>query len=105
MSKTFKYTKFTGHYYCQYSDEWEEDGVEFDYEVEDKDLLPVIVDLIFEDYFVDDEDYCDDERFVQSIKKKISKMVEEQDLIGVFADNYEESLKDIFQDVAMEWYN
>lgn len=105
MSKTFRYTKFTGHYYCQYSDEWEQDGVEFDYEVEDKDLLPEIVNLLFEDYFEGDKNYCDNEQVVKAIKENLKRMVEESELIEVFADQYEETLKDIFEDEAMERYN
>lgn len=104
MSKTFRYTKFTGHYYCQYSDEWEEDGVEFDYEVEDRDLLPVIVNLLFEDYFESNELYCDNEAVVKTIKENLAKMISESDLIGVLAEQYEETLKETFQNEAMEWY-
>ena len=66
MSKTFRYTKFTGHYYCQYSDEWEEDGVEFDYQVEDKDLVREIANLLFKDYFGDDKVVCKDKELKKS---------------------------------------
>jgi hypothetical protein len=105
MSKTFRYTKFTGHYYCQYSDEWEQDGVEFDYEVEDEDLLPEIVNLLFEDYFESDKNYCDNEKSVKAIKENLKRMVEESELIEVFADQYEETLKEIFEQEAMDFYN
>ena len=105
MSKTFRYTKFTGHYYCQYSDEWEEDGVEFDYEVEDRDLLPVIVDLVFDDYFGDDKVVCDSEERTQEVKERLTRLIDESDLIGAFADQYEDTLKDIFQDEALDFYN
>lgn len=98
MSKTFRYTKFTGHYYCQYSDEWEEDGVEFDYEVEDSKLIPVIVDLLYDEYFKngDDEDF---------VKETLARIIEEKDLVGGFAYYYEEDLHDIFEKEAMEWYD
>ena len=105
MSIKFKYTKITGHYFCMASDEWEEDGVEFDYEVEDKDLLPVIVNLVFEDYFESNELYCDNEAVVKDIKENILTMIEENDLIEVFFERYEETLKEIFRDEAMEFYN
>ena len=105
MSKTFKYTKFTGHYYCQYSDEWEEDGIEFDYEVEDDELLPEIVDLVFEEYFGDDKAICESEERTNDVKERLMLLIEENDLIGAFADEYEETLKDIFEKEAMEWYN
>lgn len=105
MSKKFRYTKFTKHHYCEFSDEWEEDGVEFDYEVEDKDLLPVIVNLLFEDYFEGENIYCNNEAIVYAIKEKLAKMILESDLIGIFADQYEDTLKEIFLNEAMEFYN
>jgi hypothetical protein len=104
MSKTFRYTKFTGHYYCQYSDEWEEDGVDFDYAVDNEKLLPVIVNLLFEDYFEDIDLISDDEELTKLIKTKLSAMVEDGDLVEGFADQYEDTLKEIFQEEAMEWY-
>lgn len=105
MSKTFRYTKFTKYHYCEFSDEWEEDGVEFDYEVEDKKLLPIIVNLVFEDYFESDAVYCDNKDVVKAIKENLKRFIEESDLIGVLADQYEDNLKEIFQEEAMEFYN
>ena len=105
MSKTFRYTKFTGHYYCQYSEEWEQDGVEFDYEVEDDELLPIIVNFLFGDYFEGDKNYCSNEKAVKAIKENLKRMVEESELIEVFADQYEETLKEIFEQEAMDFYN
>lgn len=98
MSKKFRYTKFTGHYFCKYSDEWEEDGVEFDYEVDNDELLPEIVELIFKDYF-SDEDYSE-----KSVKEKIEEIITNSDLVDWFADLYEEELKDIFKKEALEFY-
>ena len=105
MSKTFRYTKFTKYHYCEFSDEWEEDGVEFDYEVEDEHLLPEIVNLVFEDYLESNELYCDNEEIVKAIKESLKRFIEESELIGVLADQYEDTLKEIFEDEAMEWYN
>lgn len=99
MSKKFTYTKITGHYYCQHSDDWEQDGIDFDYEVQDKDLLPEVVKLVFNDYFGDIGFKEGD------IKEGLAKMIEEQDLLDQLADNYEDTLKEIFQDDAMDWYN
>lgn len=97
MSKKFTYTKITGHYFCMASDDWEQDGVEFDYEVEDKELLPEIVDLVFEDYFEGVGD-------TKATKEAIKKMLNENDLVEVFADLYEDTLKEIFQDEALDAY-
>ena len=87
-----------------YTDEWEEDGVEFDYEVEDEDLLPVIVDLIFNAYFGDDKLVMKDKEFEKLLKQKLSTLIEENDMIGMLADNYEDELKEVFYNEAMESY-
>ena len=105
MSKKFRYTKFTKYHYCDFSDEWEEDGIEFDYEVEDRHLLPKIVDLLFDDYFGDDKAICDSEERTKEVKERLKRLVDESDLIGTFADQYEDTLKEIFEQEAMEFYN
>lgn len=105
MGKTFTYTKITGHYFCQYSDEWEKDGVDFDYEVSDDKLLPKIVNLVFDDYFEGDKNYCDNEQTVKAIKESLSRMIEDRDLVGELADQYEDTLKELFEDEALDFYN
>ena len=105
MSKTFRYTKFTGHYYCQYSDEWEEDGAEFDYEVEDRDLLPVIVELVYNDYFGENDLLFDNEERIKAIKEELRRFINDTDLIEPLADSYEHILKDIFRQEAFDFHN
>jgi hypothetical protein len=60
--------------------------------------------LVFEDYFESNELYCDNQEIVKSIKENLTKMIEESDLIETFADQYEEPLKDFFEEEAMEFY-
>lgn len=103
--KTFTYTKITGHHYCQWSEDWEEDGVDFDYDVEDEELLPEIVYLAFKEYFQDDEIISKTEEVAKAVKKNLKNFIKENDLIGVLADQYEDMLKDIFKDEAMRSYN
>lgn len=91
--KTFTYTKITGHYYCQYSDDWEEDGIEFDYEVEDDRLLDVVVDLLYYEQFEG-----------KVTKEELREFIEEFDLLDKIADGYEDELKDIFEKEAFESY-
>ena len=105
MSKKFNYTKMTGHYYCQYSDEWEEDGVEFDYEVEDKDLLPHIIELVYNDYFGENDLLCDNEERINAIKEELRRFINDTDLIEPLSDSYEHILKDIFQQEAFDFHN
>ncbi len=103
--KTFRYTKITGHRYCLYNDDWEQDGVEFDYDVENDKLLPVVVNLVFEDYFESNALYCDDENIVCAIKENLKHLIEGNGLIDILADKYEETLKEIFHNEAMEFYD
>lgn len=94
MSKKFRYTKFTKYHYCEFSDEWEEDGVEFDYEVEDDRLLDVVVDLLYYEQF---EGKIEKEELIAFIK--------EFDLLDKIVDGYEDKLKDIFEKEAFENYD
>jgi hypothetical protein len=93
MSKTFKYTKFGKYHYCEFSDEWEEDGTEFEYEVEDDRLLDVVVDLLYYEQF---------EGKIE--KEELIEFIEEFDLLDKIADGYEERLKEIFEKEAFENY-
>jgi hypothetical protein len=105
MSKTFTYTKVTGHYYCQYSDDWEQDGVDFTYNVSDEKLLHKIVELIFEDYFGENDFIKQNKSQHKAIKENLKKMVQDNDLINHFVECYEETLKESFEEEAIEWYN
>lgn len=91
--KKFTYTKITGHYYCQYSDEWEEDGIEFDYEVEDDRLLDVVVDLLYYEQFEG-----------KVTKEELRNFIEEFDLLDKIADGYESELKEMFEKEAFDSY-
>lgn len=93
MSKKFRYTKFTKYHYCEFSDEWEEDGVEFDYDVEDDRLLDVVVDLLYYEQFEG-----------KVTKEELIEFIEEFDLLDKIADGYEEQLKDIFEKEAFDSY-
>ena len=91
--KKFTYTKITGHYYCQYSDEWEEDGVEFDYEVEEYDLADAIVQLLQEDGYFENVEIDDLKEFILNFG-----------LVDKLADEYESELKEMFKQEALDSY-
>ena len=92
--KTFTYTKVTGHYYCQYSDEWEEDGIEFDYDVEDNVLADAIVQLLQEDGYFEDVKIDDLKEFILNFG-----------LVDKLADEYENELKEMFEQEALKSYD
>ena len=84
----FTYTKITGHYFCKASDEWEEDGIEFTYEPKMEQLTSALQPIIEKEYGF-----------------MAWQMIDDLDLIEEVAERYEEELKDIFEQEAMEWYN
>ena len=91
--KTFTYTKITGHYYCQYSDEWEEDGIEFDYDVEDDVLADAIVQLLQADGYFENVEIDDLKEFILNFG-----------LVDKLAYEYESELKEMFKQEALDSY-
>lgn len=85
---TFTYTKITNTYYLSDTDEWEEDGIEFTYEPTYQQLKQEVKELITRDY-----------------GESSWSMIDELDLVECVAQFYEDELKDIFEQEAMEWYN
>ena len=105
MSKTFRYTRVMSRAYDSYRDNYEDDGIEFDYEVSNDELLPVIVNILFEDYFEKNKQIAENRELVRAIKASINEMVTVNDLVDIFVEAYEEDLKEIFRDDAMDWFN
>ena len=93
MSRIFTYTKVTGMYLCADSDEWEEDGTDFEYRVDDDELLDAVVDLIHEKYFDKNMN-----------KEQLRDFIESLDLLDILVDKYENDIKDYFQDIAIKSY-
>ena len=85
---TFTYTKITNTYYLSDTDEWEEDGIEFTYEPTYQQLKQEVKELITRDY-----------------GESSWSMIDELDLVECVAQFYEDELKDIFEQEAMERYN
>lgn len=101
MSKTFRYTRVISRAY----DNCEEDGVEFDYRVDNEELLPAIVNILFEDYYEGNRQISESKELTKSLKEGIRKMVNDNELIDTFADIYEDWLKEVFRNDAMDWFN
>lgn len=97
MSKTFTYTKICEGVYNEGRDDYEEYGFEFDYEVCNEDLLPEIVNLLIEDYFGTGGG--------ERLKHTLRCMINDLDLLDVLADCYEDSLKEIFEQEALDSYD
>ena len=83
----FIYTKITEQYYLEDSDEWEEDGIEFEYEPSDSDIKSALKDIIIEDY-----------------GKRAWAMVESLEIWDILAEYFEEQLAEYFKDEAMQQF-
>ena len=104
MSKTFTYTKVTSEYYLPYTDDWEQDGVDFHYEVSDEDLLPKVVDLVFDEFFYSKKT-TDDTDLRKTLRESIKNFINRTDVLGQLIEVYEEDLKEIFKNEAFDNYN
>ena len=92
----FTYTKVTGQYYSHYTDEWFEDGFDFEYEPDSNDLMDAIAGLIYEDYFeLKNEDK-------QEVKQKIRRFVIDHDLEDMFVEYYKDDLQEYFKEEAFD---
>lgn len=92
MSKTFTYTKITHHAYLESTDEYEEFGFEFDYEVDDEDLRHALADIISVGYFDGDKKSYD----------QVHSFIYDLDLVDTLVELYEDELRDYFEDEAFD---
>lgn len=104
MSKTFTYTKITQRVYLDYSDEWEEFGEEFEYTVEDSELLDVVADFVCDEYFDLVKKKAKENGTHTDLLLGIMKFIGDHDLLDKLVEKYEQGLKDYFEDEAMDSY-
>ena len=83
----FIYTKITEQYYLEDSDEWEEDGIEFQYEPSDSDIKSALKELITDEY-----------------GEQAWVMVEDLEIWDIVAEYFEEQLAEYFKDEAMQQF-
>lgn len=105
MSKTFRYTRINSRCYDSYRDSYEEDSVDFDYSVDNDEMLPVVANFLFEDYFESNPKIIESKELTKSIKEGIRQMIKENDLIDILVEVYEDGLKEVFRNDAMDWFN
>lgn len=97
MEKTFKYFR------CTHAWADEVDGYDFEYTVDESELLDAVVDLIYEDYFYNkDFELCWNVDFITTVKRGIRKQIDTEDMLKEYVDRYEDELKDYFEEEAME---
>jgi hypothetical protein len=104
MSKTFYYTAIKEVVYLEDSDEYEEFGEDFEYEVEESQLVDAMVNILFREYYGKTEisDYCE---YTDIVKKGLKGIIEDSCSIEKLAEDYEDKLKEYFKEDAMEYYD
>lgn len=91
MSKTFRYEKVDGSSYDERRDKTEYYGREIEYEVDNKDLLDAVIELIIEDYFNG-----------KDVRQALKYLIKDIDLLDVLVECYEDSLKEVFEQEALD---
>lgn len=100
MSKTYTYYIPTGaDYYSEQTDETFCEETEYDYQVSDDEIKNAILDIVYELYF--DKCALDDDK-KKKIKKSIAIFLDENDLIDTLVDNFDNDLKDYFEEEAIK---
>ena len=104
MSKTFTYFKKTGEIYGR-DGEWDGDeGLDFEYEVEDEDLLEGIAYCVFNEYFRNKSELSLEVGFCSAVKQGIYEFLKDFDDTKFLEDKYEDELKEYFEDKALDYY-
>jgi hypothetical protein len=94
MSKTFIYEKVYGSSYDERRDKTEYYGSEIEYEVDNKDLLDAVIELIIEDYFNG-----------KDVRQALKYLIKDIDLLDILVEYYEDSLKEVFEQEALDSYD
>lgn len=114
MSKTFRYTRQCGpSYYSEETDEDFCDEESFDYEVDSDQVSDACAELTYDDFFSTKlkqiPEVKDNKELQKQLRKVIqqgiSQFISELDVSDQTEEYFEESLKDYFEEDAMEAWN
>lgn len=104
MSKVFTYEIIRDSVLLEGTDEYEEVVEEFEYEVQDNDLYEGVVDCIYFEFFKKtDLAYRVD--YELAVKKGLLNFIKSCCDLEVLVDDYEDKLKEMFEELAIEEYN
>ena len=91
----FTYTDIKECVYLESTDEYEEHGVDFEYEVDDDRILTPLTEFVWRDYFNKQGDR-------KMILNGIEDFILAYELIETLADNYYDELREYFEEDAFE---
>lgn len=104
MEKTFNYFKKTGEIFDR-DGEWDGDeGYDFEYTVDEEDLLDAVSELLYDDFFTKTT-MTDGSSYFRCVSKGLKKLISDFGLLDMFADAYEEDLKEYFEEEALDSLN
>lgn len=101
MNKTFTYTIPVKRLYTPNLEDYEEETVDIRYEVDEEQLLDAVVDLVFEDYFMNTE-LVDKSNYGYAVRQGLRKFIGYSDQLEQLVKDYEDRLKDYFEEDAIE---
>lgn len=87
----FTYSKTVAIGYCEATDEYDEEDVEFEYEVDEERIEEAIVNIVYNECFSECED---------TVKKGIYDLINSYDLWDKFKEILEDELHDYFESEA-----
>ena len=102
MGKVFTYTRVTESGYLEGSDENEEWGEDFEYEVEWANIRKALGEFIYSDYFTKVKGAKEDKEVKEEIIASIVQFIWDNDLEDTLSENYEEELKEYFSEDAFD---
>ena len=105
MGKAFSYFRKTREIYrdTTFGREWDGDeGYDFTYEPDEKDLKGAVVDLLYETYFKE-EGFNGNQRL--AIKEALKNFTDDNNNWEELYEYFEDELKEMFEDEAMESEN
>jgi hypothetical protein len=98
MGKVFTYTKLNSICFLEGSDEYEEVSDDFEYEVDSIDLRNALSEIIFNEYF---KKFKDLNSYKKLILNAISRFIFDREIEEELIEQYEDELKDYFEEEAM----
>ena len=102
MGKVFNYIRTGETYFDAVTDEYVEQGIDFQYEVSWADVKDALVNIIFNRFFRPLPEMMDKKENIKNCKGAIIKFISDTDIEETLVETMEEDLKEYFEPDAFE---
>lgn len=102
MNKVFVYEIIDKYGYFDNEDDFEASYKNVYYEVDEEDIKDVLVDMLFETYFTEDEQMSFNTLQISTIKDMIRNFTNDNGNWEQLYNDFEDELKDYFEEEALE---